>query len=141
MNWLSNVFIVKQLDNFYEDTYLKYNIRFKVICNAHQHSKHNNTIWTLSQLNMIVLFLSVFIGTFPFSRITSRVHVDVLHPSQELRHVFMLTFYIPSQDLRHMFTLTCYIPSQELRHVFMLDEKRFEVLSVWHYPFIYSLAT
>jgi hypothetical protein len=64
---------------------------------------------------MIVLFLSVFIWTFPFSRITGRVHVDVLHPSQELRHVF---------------TLTCYIPSQELPHVFMLDEKRFEVLSV-----------
>jgi hypothetical protein len=40
-----------------------------------------------------------------------------------------------------VFMLMFYIPSQELRQVFMLDEKRFEVLSVWHYPFIYSLAT
>jgi hypothetical protein len=61
-------------------------------------------------------------------------------PSEELRHLFMLTFYIPSQELRHVFMLTFYIPSKELRHVFMLDEKHFEVLSVWHYPFIYSLA-
>jgi hypothetical protein len=57
---------------------------------------------------------------------TTNQSVDVLHPSQELRHVF---------------TLTGYIPSQELPHVFMLVERRFEVLSVWHYPFIYSLAT
>jgi hypothetical protein len=41
----------------------------------------------------------------------------------------------------HISVTTCYIPSQELPHVFMLDEKRFEVLSVWHYPFIYSLET
>ena len=61
---------------------------------------------------MIVLFWSVFVGTFPFSKIASRVHVDVVHPSQELRHVFMLTFYIPSQEVRHVFMLTFYIPSQ-----------------------------
>ena len=57
-------------------------------------------------------FLSVFIGTFPFTTITSCVHVDVVHPSQELRHVFMLTFYIPSQEVRHVFMFTFYIPSQ-----------------------------
>jgi hypothetical protein len=66
------------------------------------------------------IVLSVFIGTFPFSKITSRVHVDVLHPSQELRHVFMLTFHIPSEEVRRVFMLTFYIPSEELRHVFML---------------------